>query len=120
MNSYVKSADDEMAEYEEPLNYEYLVVSRVIDHEPAVATDDETYEGGYAEVEVSVVSLRNSDILCSFVIEEYAEEEVSYSYDSNDNKMSRLEEFANSTLWENLRESIADSLRDLTEAEISL
>ena len=105
-----RAADNFPDKLEQGLQIKYLGVARVGAYERAVAVSEDTFDGGYAEIDGFLVDMESKDVLCAFTISARPSEQVSYTYKEGESQLDALERFANSTLWSNAREAFIDKL----------
>ncbi|HEY1012970.1 MAG TPA: hypothetical protein VGE07_09735 [Herpetosiphonaceae bacterium] len=106
------SAGDFEQEFKRAAGLSYLGVARVRSYEPAVAIDEQTFQGGAAEIDGYLVSLKDNEILCSFSIAAEPDESVSYSYKPNQDRKTQLEGFVRSSIWEDGRTKLIEGFRE--------
>ena len=115
-----KARKDLAAELERSLHITYLAVARVVEYAPAVAVDQETFQGGIAEIDGYLVSMDNKEILCSFHISARPEDQVFYQVQEGENAAQELAEAVNSNLWGNARESFVSALNEMCGGNFAL
>lgn len=94
--------------------YRYLVVYRPLTYVKAVAANETTFSPATVDLEVFLIDLNTKAILASVRLQEQSSQEVQYKYKPGDNKMRKLEDWANSSLFSNVRNSLEKKLNEAT------
>jgi len=94
------------------LDYRYLVINRVTDLKKPQPVNETTYTPGRVTVNVFVVDLRTSEVLCSFKVRAESAASTSYTYKKGESQAQRLADFANSTMWDDARKKVIARLKE--------
>jgi hypothetical protein len=98
----------------------WLIVTRVLRHDPPVALDAEHFEQGFARFETWLVDLPGKSVLGGFGWEARTSEQVNFAYREGEDKQARLEAWAKSSLWENARKELFRILSEFTNGTFVL
>ena len=112
--------DDIEKSLKSALDYRYLVVNRVADLKKPEAINETTYAPGRVTLNVFVVDLANSEVLCRFGLRAESAARTSYTYKKGESQAQRLADFANSTMWEDARKKLIAKLKEMGVGEIEL
>lgn len=96
----------------------YLVVHRIDESQLPVAVSDSEFVGGPVRVDGFVFDLESLTIVAAYVVEAIPAEQVEYHVKTNESAKDRLQAFAQSSVWTNAREKIAEAIRTSTGGEV--
>ena len=104
-------ADDEFrAKFEQALQIRYLGIARINRFDPIVAINAEAFEGGYTDIDGFLVDMQTQEIVCSFNIIAFPDEDVHYTYKEGESQTKALAKAARSNLWNKARDAFLDSM----------
>ena len=109
-----KSAGDAEQELKAALALQYLAVLRPATFVAPVAVDESTYKAGTADIEGFIVDMNRNSIVGSFRFNAKSASQVEYSAKKSENKESRLEEFAYSSLYTDALQKLGPLLQQTT------
>jgi hypothetical protein len=98
----------------------YLVVVRPARFDAPVALNEHTFKGGSADVEVFAVDLQNNSVPASGRFMAHSSTNVEYMSKKGEDKQSRLEEFAYSSLFTDARQKVGTLLPQITGGQFVL
>ena len=101
-------------QFEAALATPYAVIYRAVSYAPPKASDATNFEGGNIDMEAFLVRTANATSVASCRIQGESAQEVSYSYKKGDDPVARLEAFAKSTLYDDVRKKLAACLTEQT------
>lgn len=96
----------------------YLVVHRIDESQLPVAVSDSEFVGGPVRVDGFVFDLESMTIVAAYVVEAIPADQVEYHVKTNESAKDRLQAFAQSSVWTNARERIAEAIRVSTGGEV--
>ena len=107
-----RSGSKEFAERMEAIRARarYLGVYRIAEYDPPVATDEKTFQGGRATVEFFVYDLNDGKLLAQWRLTARPNQTVEYRYRQGEDQKKALEGWAYSSIYENLRKALYESL----------
>jgi len=112
-----RSNPDLEQELKQALGEQYLVVLRPVKFVAPVATDENTFTPGTADIEGYIVNLPDQKVVGSFRYTAQSSARVEYSSRKGDTsaaRQSQLEEFAYSSLYEDARKKLKPLLEQTT------
>ena len=98
----------------------YLVVVRPDRFDAPVAVSEDSFKGGSADVEVFVADLQDGHVPASGRITAHSSTNVQYMAKKGEDKRSRLEEFAYSSLFTQARQKVGTLLPQITRGQFVL
>lgn len=98
----------------------YVVLYRPVAYVPPVAEDDKTFSGGHLDLEAFLVRISDGAALAACRIQAAADSSVSYSYKQGDDPKAALQSFADSTLHDDARKTLAQCLSEKTGGTFKL
>jgi hypothetical protein len=118
-NPMAESALGEAAEgfapqFETALGTPIVVLYRTVAYDPPRAVDEKTFDGGTAKIEAFVFTRADGKQVAACSVEAASSQNVTYSYKKGDDPKERLENFANSTLWQDAQAILSQCLGETT------
>jgi hypothetical protein len=98
----------------------WLVVTRVLAHDPPVAMDAEHFEPGSARFETFLLDLPANRVVQGFRWSAQSSDRVDFAYREGEDKQARLAAWAGSDLWENSRKELFRLLTEFTNGTFVL
>lgn len=115
-----RARKDMVHEFERSLNIAYLAIAKVVVYTPVVAVDQETFQGGIAEIDGYLVDMESQEIMCSFKVSARPEEKIFYQVRKGEDAAQELAEAANSNLWANAREAFVNTINETCGVDFTL
>lgn len=115
-----RSVPDMETSLNKALATRYLVVVRPARFDAPVAVSEDSFKGGSADVEVFVADLQDSHVPASGRFTAHSSTKVEYLSKKGEDKRSRLEEFAYSSLFTDARQKVGALLPQITGGQFVL
>jgi hypothetical protein len=115
-----KSVPDMEASLNKSLTTRYLVVVRPVQFVAPVATSEDGFQAGFADLEAFVVDLQNNNIAASGRFLARSSAKVEFMFKKGEDKKSRLESFAYSSLFTDARQKLGALLPQITGGQFVL
>ena len=98
----------------------YLVVHRVDESQLPVAVSDTEFQGGLVQIDGFVIDMDSLEIVASYRVQAKPEESVQFSVKAGEDRKSRLQSFAHSSVWNNARQLVSEAIQSNTGGEVRL
>jgi hypothetical protein len=98
----------------------YLIVHRVDEAQLPVAISDTKYIGSLVRIDGFVIDMDTLDIVASYQVYAEPKKTVDVPYKNGEDRKSRLQDFARSSVWTNARQLVSEAIRLNTGGEVKL